>query len=227
MTLPVTPQTAAMIAGTIVAAAGLNLGVMSLGKPESTTEVIVADEAPAAPDEATITSAEPAPASVAPAPGSEAQPATSAGIDSRPVDSESDEEYEEYEDSDESSSEDDDPQPTTTSSLSPTVTTPTSTVGEPTASESPTTSETPTSEAAVSTEFLTYEFQAIATIIIALHDGMQLEFWSAMPEPGVVYQVERDQPDKIKVKFLRLANGQESEFEVKFKDGELDVKMEA
>jgi hypothetical protein len=75
---------------------------------------------------------------------------------------------------------------------------------------------------------VTYEFDGIANIVVALHNGTRLEFWSAATEPGWVFRVDDNGPGKVKVKFMRLSDGEEAEFQVKLDDdGDLDVKMEA
>lgn len=80
----------------------------------------------------------------------------------------------------------------------------------------------------VQTEYLTYEFDGIADIVVALHDGNRLHFWSAVKAPGWVSRVDDDGPDLVKLKFMRLSDGEEAEFEVRLTgDGDLDVKMEA
>jgi hypothetical protein len=63
---------------------------------------------------------------------------------------------------------------------------------------------------------------------VALHDGDRLEFWSAVKAPGWVSRVDDNGPGNVKVKFMRLSDGEEAEFEVKLTgDGDIDVKMEA
>jgi hypothetical protein len=62
---------------------------------------------------------------------------------------------------------------------------------------------------------------------VALHDGNRLEFWSADKAPGWVSRVDDNGPQKVKVKFMRLSDGEEAEFVVRLNgDGDLDVKME-
>jgi hypothetical protein len=101
------------------------------------------------------------------------------------------------------------------------------------ATQPPTTQPPPTQPPAnqppaTQTEYLTYEFDGIADIVIARHDGDRLEFWSVARAPGWVSRVDDNGPGKVKVKFMRLADGEEAEFEVKVgSDGDLDVKMEA
>lgn len=90
-------------------------------------------------------------------------------------------------------------------------------------STSPTT-VTPTT--ATVTEYLTYEFEGIASIIVALHDGERLEYWSVAPEPGWVFLVEDRGPREVKVKFRPAKGGEEAEFEVKFDGDRLKVKRE-
>ncbi len=78
------------------------------------------------------------------------------------------------------------------------------------------------------TEYLTYSFDGVATIVVALHDGDRLEFWSVNAENGWSYQVEKDNGRTVKIEFEKESDGEEEEakFEVKFKDGDLRVKRE-
>ena len=80
--------------------------------------------------------------------------------------------------------------------------------------------------AAPAIEYLRYEFRGIASIIIARHGGGDLEFWSASPEPGWVFRVDDDRPDKVKITFRPADGGDEAEFEVKSENGELKVEQE-
>jgi len=89
-----------------------------------------------------------------------------------------------------------------------------------------TTSQTPASSAPV-TEYLTYEFEGVADLVIAYHQGQSLEFWSVTPEDGWAYQVEKNRPDHVEVKFRRVSGSEgEAKFELIQKNGELIVKKE-
>ncbi len=76
------------------------------------------------------------------------------------------------------------------------------------------------------TEYLTYEFRDVASIIIALHGGGGLQFWSAIPEAGWVFRVDDDRPDKVKITFRPADGGDEAKFEVKSENGQLEVEQE-
>lgn len=96
-----------------------------------------------------------------------------------------------------------------------------------TAATTETSADSSTTSAAIpATEYLTYEFEGVATIIVALHDGQRLEFWSAIPAPGWAFMVEDDEHRKVKLKFRPKRGGDEAEWAVKFDDGRLKVKQE-
>ena len=99
----------------------------------------------------------------------------------------------------------------------------------PAPSVSPTNSSAPATavQPATQTEYLSYEFAGIADVVVALHDGSRLEFWSVDRAPGWVSRVDDDGPRTVKVKFMRLSDGEEAEFVLELRgDGRIDVKME-
>ncbi len=240
--------TGALLAGTVAAAAGLNLAVMGLGRTEATVAPSMDDGAATAPTDAqvelTSTEVDPGPAALAPvlavgltAPGQGAAPGTAAAAADPPSVT---------------------PAPTTAVTTSPSDPAPITTGGEPSASvepssaaampaspvgaaptslstngasASPTTSghattATSPSTVPVSTEYLTYEFEGVASIVVALHDGRRLEFWSVTAEDGWAFLVEDRGPTKVKIKFRPARGGDEAEFELTFDDGRLKAKRE-
>ena len=258
-----------MIAGTVLAAAGLNYGVLALGQPEVSGDIqpevaaspqpmalsaepeivtlaasapavgapedapAVTSEAPSSPVPPLVTSdsgpggaavadpadapptpaATPTPSDQTPAPGAQPAPvAPSPGP--RPANPAAPAQTPTVE--------------VPTTAKVPTTaapTTPAPTTAAPT-TEPPTTIAPTQPSPGVNTEYLTYQFSGVASIVIAVHDGETLKFWSATKEPGWVHRVDDDGPGKVKVKFLRLADEEEAEFEVSFEDGELKVKQE-
>ncbi len=88
-------------------------------------------------------------------------------------------------------------------------------------------STAPSTAPAPTTEYLTYSFDGVAQIVIAYHEGERLEFWSATPEDGWAYEVEKDRADHVEIKFRRVSGGEgEAKFELIREDGELEVKKE-
>jgi len=229
--------TGALIAGTVATAAGLNLAVMGLDRTEANAaepadEVVAASVAA----EVELTSAEiapdidpaarrlaappvlavgltaspsaltetPAPAPAAPvAPSTALTPTTADESPTAPSAPET------------SSSR---PLPSTQPTPSPPTTGPLATTASQPTTSPPTTP--------VSTEYLTYEFDGVATVVVALHDGEGLEFWSVDVEEGWAFMVEDHGPRDVKIKFRPTGGGDEAEFEVKLDDGRLKVKRE-
>jgi hypothetical protein len=264
MPLPNLAQTAALLAGTALTAAGLNLGVLALHDPEADVTAAASDEqvdlvALPAPAVALIASAQAAPptpvtAAVAVvAVASEQSTAAESVTDDRSTAAQSspkrgyeDEDHghgDDYDD-DESEHEDDDsittPTMTATTARRPT-TEPPVTAAQPTSGQSASPSTVapstqppataapppaPTPTAAPVTEYLTYEFEGIASIIIARHDGRSLEFWSVISEPGWAYLVEDRLGSTVKIKFRPVNGGDEAEFEAKLENGRMKIKRE-
>jgi hypothetical protein len=118
-------------------------------------------------------------------------------------------------------------QVTTTAAPSTTATPPTTATPATAAPTIAPTAQAPATTVGPVTEYLTYSFDGVAEIIVAYHDGRSLEFWSAVPEPGWAFMVEKDSPDKVEIKFRREAGGEgEAKFAIKREDGELEVKTE-
>ena len=113
---------------------------------------------------------------------------------------------------------------TTTRPPSTAATRPPSTAATP----APTVASTMAPESApVHTDYLTYDVRGVAVVVIALHNGKRLEFWSADPQPGWEYRVDEVEDDLVKIKFRPANEGDEAEFVVKIQDdGEIKVKME-
>ncbi len=114
-----------------------------------------------------------------------------------------------------------------TTGAAPTPTNPPTTLPPTTAPTSPPTT-TATTQAGPVTEYLSYSFDGVASIVIALHDGERLEFWSVNAQSGWAYQVEKDDGHTVKIEFEKESGGEEQEavFEVKIEDGGLRVKKE-
>lgn len=207
MPLPVPKQTTVTIVGTVLAAAGLNLGVLGLVAPDETPIEPTVTAGPSV--EVTPTDLVAAPASGVPpagvtaasAPEAVAQggaPGAAAGSSSTTG-------------------------ATSTAPALPSAPQPTATQPAPTARP---TSTTWTGADAPTVEYLAYDFTGVATIYIELIGGRQLKYHSVVRESGWVSRVEDDSPNLVKVKFMRLSDGEEAEFQVRFIDGELKVKME-
>ena len=216
MPIPLGTQTVAMIVGTVLAATGLNLGVLSLD--EGIPAVETAEPVSVEPNTSTRPEAPGVPSSTAAL--TPAAPDVSDA--SLPTNGQSDDPDRYVPESE--TGQDQEPEP----SDAPTSTNPMPTGSQPTTTAGlPPTAAAPTSTPETQTEYLTYDFTGIATIMVALHDGDRLEFWSVTTNPGWVYRVDDDGPNKVKVKFQRLSDGEEAEFEVKLKGGDLKVKQEA
>ncbi|MCP3991097.1 MAG: hypothetical protein GY724_18630 [Actinomycetia bacterium] len=247
MALPAPNQAAVTIVGTVLAAAGLNVGVLGLVAPDTiveqpaqlaapaqdTVDAVQQTDVPAGPEglgepkghdtpNKIVALALPRPAHTAadsqtPQGSTSTELATSpTGAASSPASGTASNASSTQAAPSDDDDDDDDDVTTTAPASTAAPTTPTPTSGAP-------------STQTDSTEFLTYEFEGVATIIIALHDGDTLELWTVARQPGWVSRVEKDEPDKVKVKFMRLSDGNEAEFEVKFdkeNEGELKVKME-
>lgn len=193
MPIPPGAQTVAMIGGTVLAAAGLNLGVLALDDPPPEPADTARGVPATALEDPTSHAAEPRPIVETPTSTETTAKATTSITTGR----------------------------TSMPPISALATAP-STTARPTSSPT----DPPPPPVLVQTEYLTYEFTGIATIIVALHDQRRLEFWAAAKEPGWVHRVDDDGPRKVKIKFQRLDDGEEAEFEVKFDGGDLEVKQE-
>ena len=248
MALPVPNQAAVTIVGTVFAAAGLNLGVLGLVTPDTVVEHSAEVAAPAEPVAVSPEATAPVtPEGLAQADADAASqivalplpvPADTAGMS--PGNETTQDSGDQLPSSEQvSSSAESTSQTPVAQTQTPTQSSP-STSGDnrPATTAAPTTAAPATTAAPTtdrpdpqpsSTEFLTYELEGVATIIIALHDGDTLEFWSVACQPGWVSRVDDNEPTKVKVKFMRLSDGEEAEFEVKFDEenrGELKVEME-
>ena len=236
----------ALILATVVSAAGLNYAVIGLNRSEPSP--VGATEAAAAVDPAQVAlaAAEETPVALLSAPvlavaaetaGVAGQPQPAASSDDRssapiPVSTGTpgpiDKGAGEYDDDhDEEHHHDDQPSSTAPSPLPPATAPSSSTTatsaGPPATTAVPVTTSPPTT---TSTDYLTYQFEGIAEIVVALHDGRTLEFWSVSPEPGWVFLVEDRGPREVTIKFRPAKGGEEAEFEVSFEDGRLEVKRE-
>ena len=128
------------------------------------------------------------------------------------------------------------PAPVVTAPPTPAPTAPAPTPGPPTTSApttqvpttpAPTTAAPTTAQPESTTEYLYYSFSGVASqIVIAYHDGNTLEFWSASTESGWVFDVERNSPSVIEVKFFNTNSGDEAKFVIEREGGGLEVKKE-
>jgi hypothetical protein len=110
----------------------------------------------------------------------------------------------------------------------------------PTTSTPPPSAAPPPQVSRPTTEYLTYAFDGIADIVVALHEGERMEFWSVVPKPGWSFKVETQTETRIKVKFgfgheeehddggddEREDREEEAEFELNLVDGRIRVKAE-
>jgi len=266
MPVPKSVTTGSMIMATVLTAAGLNLGILDIGKEASDTETSaatpvaegVADDmdvqalgAPNPPIEtndgrssgvmaAGLALRVKADNGLQPSAAVSGDGIRSAGSDDDHADSDDDDDYDDDDYDDDDYDDDDydddvygdssDRPSTTTEQRAPSSTT--TSTNERTASSSttgqstmPSTTDT-ASPPAARTEYLTYEFDGVASVIVAFHDGKRLEFWSAIPEDGWVFRVDDNHDDLVKIKFRPLDGGDEAEFVVKLDDGEIKVKKE-
>ncbi len=141
------------------------------------------------------------------------------------------------------------PVQTTSTQAQPSTSATSSTASPSTTSTAPPTTVASTQAPPPSTEYLTYTFDGIAEIVIALHDGERVEFWSVVPEPGWSFNVETQTAAKIKIEFGfghddedddyedddyedddyeddDYEDEDEAEFELKLVDGQIRVKAE-
>ncbi|MDH3294247.1 MAG: hypothetical protein OER95_07985 [Acidimicrobiia bacterium] len=77
-----------------------------------------------------------------------------------------------------------------------------------------------------STRYVTYEFEGVASIVVALHGEERIEFWSATPERGWAFEVDEETGSHIKIKFRPSSGGDEAELVLWVDDGEIKVKKE-
>lgn len=101
----------------------------------------------------------------------------------------------------------------------PAPTTPPATTAPPPASQPPTTWP-------ASTEILVDDFRQVASIEVAIHDGSRLELLSVTPVPGMAHRVEEETDTRIKIKFRPIAGGEESEWKIRFDDGDVRIDKE-
>jgi len=261
MALPVSPQTAAMIVGTVMAAAGLNLGVLSLGgeneeSPSTDTEATGAEatefEEAVAPETgtvvdsvATLLDGTPALATPAPAPTDGTVVAGSGVGGQRPVgDGTAADSSGTVSNGGTGSanagvaSTNTQTQPTPAASASTPVPATGTTVRpapQPTAAlppaptsavTAPSTSASTAPPPTAATEYETYEFRGVADVTVAVHNQSTLEVWSIDNEPGWVSRIDDEEPRFIKIKFMRLSDGEEAELELRFRGNDIEVKME-
>ncbi len=220
-----------LIIGTIGAAVGLNLSVMSLGEPPATVAAqsdapveseVLAAGAENGQDGAPLDAATPGGAAaelpMADSASSTEVPATQVPATGAPAD------------------------PTATTKVAdPTATgipptsapagtaaaTSTSTPRPPaTATTGPTPKPSPTT-APGETEFLYYEWAGIASqIVIAVHDGTSLEFWSVTPASGWQARVLTDSPSRVSIRFRPAGEGDEGTWEITMQGGQPRIKKE-
>lgn len=244
-----TPASGALILATVISAAGLNYAVIGLNRSESSPVGAVEGAAAADAAQVALTAAnEVTPVALASAPvlavavetaGAAGQPeaASSSGDRSSapiPIASGASDGAEAGDPDDRSSDHDDvedhhdDHHSSTAPNSLPSVTAPPSstTVTDSTESSGTTAAPTAAVPTTTSTEYLDYEFEGIAEIVVALHDGRALELWSVSPEPGWVFLVEDRGPREVKIKFRPAEGGEEAEFEVALEHGRLEVKRE-
>ena len=229
--LPNTSRYAAVLLGIVGTAAGLNLTVMNIGaRPIDATpeiaspatlgdpevrQVVVDVPVPVREVDPSVSSAADASAALAaaaPVPVAPVAPSAPASTPSAPAPVPA-------------------PVPIAPASTAPTSTAPASSSAPATAAPPSTTAATPStapsSVPAPTTEYLAYGFDGVAEIVVAFHDGQRLEFWSATPEEGWAYMVEKNRANKIEVEFRRVSGGEgEAKFELILEDGELEVKKE-
>lgn len=207
MSVPSRAQAGALIAGTLLAAAGLNLGVLSLGDPEPGTGsieaagapiVVVADEASALPDPLVLESA--TVATEAAESQTSDTPTLEVPLLSSPADGSSVPWSAGHDDDHHDDEHDDDPYD-----------------GHHAPSSDPDNS---------TVELIDYEIPGVAKIVVSVSDGRRLEFESVTPADGWVSRTEDEDADELKVKFRRLSDGEEAEFEAEFEHGQLKVKLE-
>ena len=200
-----------VVLGIVGTAAGLNLSVLSLGDatageipaaPATSTEpsVIQVEVDVTIPAIPTTTPAAPA-AAPTPAPSAAPPQIVYVQVPAAPAPTQA---------------------PTTQPPTTPTSPAPTTTSAPATAAPT-----TPTTAGPV-TEYLYYDFEGVASeIIVAFHDDRALEFWSATPDPGWSFQVEKDSARKVEVKFRRVEGAEgEAKFELTLEDGDLRIKKE-
>ena len=231
--LPDSVKSGSVLFGIACAAVGLNLSVMSLGVESTPTEVAATVSATTGEPEVrqvVVDVPVPAPASVTDTPASipsgqaAALPAPAAPLAQAPVVQPAAPPSIAATAPPAPPSTATAPNPTTGSTFPPSTAAPTTT---PVVTTVPTTAAPIPTTSAVTTEFLTYQFDGVATIVIAFHDGQALEFWSATPEPGWGYMVEKSESDEVELKFRRTSGGEgEAKFELTNKNGELKVKKE-
>lgn len=238
MPFPTSATTGALLFATALTAAGLNLGVLGLGddEPETTTAAVTSTggnesiELLALPTAAeprllvAVTAASSTDTALSDGDRHDGDHEAESGEDETPQDDEAQAETKPTTPTETSSETSSEPTTTQTPDQRPTTTRP----AEPT-------TQLPTSEAADNdlapaapraTEYITYEFDGVATVIVALHDGRNLEFWSATTAPGWVFRVDDDEASKVKIKFRPLDGGDEAEWELKSEDGQLKLKQE-
>lgn len=161
-----------LILGIVVSAAGLNMSVLQLNEATEPSEHSALAPVSAAPEQVDVT----LPASV-----TAAQVVVSTATTT--------------------------PVQITSTQAQPSTSATSSTASTASTSTTSTTSTTPPPTLASpqatppSTEYLTYTFDGIAEIVIALHDGERMEFWSVVPEPGWSFNVETQTDAKIKIEF--------------------------
>jgi hypothetical protein len=138
----------------------------------------------------------------------------------------------------------------TSAQAQPSTSATSSTASTPTTSTTPPPSLASPHATPPSTQYLTYAFDGIAEIVIALHDGERMEFWSVVPEPGWSFNVETQTDARIKIEFgfghddedrdgyeddgyeddddydEHDEDEDEAEFELKLVDGQIRVKTE-
>ncbi len=226
-TLPLSFQTGTLVLGVVGTTVGLNLSVMAIGRdaPDPIPEqlALVAAEEAGDPEVMQVTIDVPLPAAET-VPATATARATTPAIAGQPQ-SQPATPWPTAPPPPPLTAAPTTPVPTVAPTAAPTA--PAPTLPPTTTVPPPPTTQPETTVPPSVTEYLTYTFDGVADIVIAFHDGQELEFWSVSPEPGWAYQVEKNKATIVEVKFRRMSGDEgEAKFELELKEGQLEVKKE-
>jgi hypothetical protein len=112
------------------------------------------------------------------------------------------------------------------SSITPSTTPSATTAGQAPAATTQGTTTGGTTTVDPSTEYVTDDWDGVANIEVAIHDGRWLELVTVEPVDGMTYRVEEERPTSVKIEFRPSGGGEEAEWRIHIEDGRARIDKE-
>lgn len=206
------PDALAPIDTEVPAPAATSVPAPAPAAPELTTPAATSAPAPIETLSPALVSATPAaaPAAAAPAPAAPAVPATNRPVASPPPLATQP------------------PPATTPATTKPETTTSTTTTSTSTAPVATTVATTvaPTTGPAHTTTYPNFTVSGVAEVYLSFVDDREIGVYSVIREPNWVYQVDKDGPRSIEVKFFNVVTEKEAEFHAEVEGGTIKVESD-